>query len=242
MKLDHAHLPNWLTSSWLFRKLFLLRKVYFTRRRFGHYGQFAEDVAVRRLFPRHFKGFYVDVGCYHPAKFNNTYALYRRGWRGINIDLDAIKIEAFDMARPGDVNVARAISDEAGEVRAWSSGFFALGSTLDESFTREQDARWRPVTVRCDTLTHVIDATRYKDRRIDFLSVDAEGHDLQVLESLDFERYRPTVVAVELHRATLSEVTGDPLYRFLNERGYELVNWTGLTLLFKDIRNGDSPQ
>ena len=65
--------------------------------------------------------------------------------------------------------------------------------------------------------------------------MDAEGHDLAVLRSLDFERYRPGLVAVELHQPTLTAVRRAPLFRFLTERGYDLVNWTGPTIIFKRI-------
>lgn len=233
MKFSHSHLPAWLSENWLFRKVFLLRKMYLTKRKFSHYGQFGEDVSILRHFPKRFKGFFVDVGCFHPVKYSNTYRLYKKGWRGVNIDLDPIKVQGFDMVRPGDVNIACAISNEAGEVPAWTSGFYSLTTTLDRSFAEDREGDFRKYTLKADTLTNVLDSTRFKDRPIDFLTVDAEGHDLAVLESLDFDRYRPQLVAVELHSQTLQEAQEAPLYRFLTEKGYDLVNWTGITLMFR---------
>jgi hypothetical protein len=235
MNLSYAHLPPWLAENRLFRRLFLFRKMYLTRRRGSHYSQFGEDISIARQFPRQGEGFFVDVGCFHPIKYNNTYRLYRRGWRGVNIDLDPVKVEGFDMVRPEDVNVACAISDSPGETDVWSRGFYSLTTTLDETFAETREGDFRRRTIEADTLTNVLDRTEFRDRPIDFLTVDAEGYDLAVLKSLDFERYRPGLVAVELHKPTLTAVQGDPLYRFLTDRGYDIVNWTGPTLLFKRV-------
>lgn len=233
MSLSYSHLPAWLSENRLFRKLFLLRKMYLTRRSFTHYGQFGEDISIERHFATDYRGFFVDVGCFHPIKYNNTYRLYRRGWRGVNIDLDPVKVEGFDMVRPHDVNIARGVSDRPGEAAVWSSGFYSLTSTLDEEFARSWPGDFRTHTIRTETLSSILDGTKFRDRPIDLLTVDAEGHDLAVLRSLDFQRYRPGLIAVELHQATLAAVQGDPLFKFLLGKGYDIVNWTGLTILFK---------
>ncbi len=233
MGLSHSHPPAWLVENRLFRKLFLFRKMYLTRRTFSHHGQFGEDISIARHFPRDYRGFFVDVGCFHPIKYNNTYRLYRRGWRGVNIDLDPIKIEGFDIVRPEDVNIACGVSDSTGETTVWRSGFYSLTSTLDETFAETWEAHFRPHTVRTETLSGILDGTRFRDRHVDLLTVDVEGHDLAVLRSLDFDRYRPLLIAVELHQPTLTAVRQDPLFRFLTEKDYDIVNWTGLTILFK---------
>jgi len=176
------------------------------------------------------KGVYVDVGCYHPIKYSNTWALYKRGWRGINVDIDNIKIELFDMVRKGDVNIACAVSNRSGKVKYYRAGLFSQinsidiehGSKLDGHITRE---------VECRTLTSIIDETIYKDKKIDLLSVDAEGHDYEVISSLDFNRYEPSVMAVEIHEPTFDRVEKSKLYRFLQKKKYSLVGWCGESLL-----------
>jgi hypothetical protein len=85
--------------------------------------------------------------------------------------------------------------------------------------------------VECKTLTSLIDETRYKDRKIDFLNVDVEGNDFEVLSSLDFQRYQPSLIAVEIHERTLDRVQDSELYRLLRDMKYELVGWCGETLL-----------
>lgn len=232
MGLNYSHLPAWLEKNWLFRKLFLLRKLFIIKKRFKHYSQFAEDISIIRHFPKDFKGFFVDVGCFHPVKYNNTFKLYKKGWRGINVDIDAIKIEGFNIMRPSDINITKAVSDAPGTLTYWSNGFYSLTGTLDAAFA-EGKPGYVEKTVDTDTLTNIIDQTRHKDQRIDFLTVDAEGHDYEILSSLDFDRYSPRLIAVETHKERLEAVEKEQLFEFLRDKGYSMVNWVGLTLLFK---------
>ena len=234
--MNHKHLPPWLEGNMLFRKLFLIRKLFLTKRRFAHHGQCAEDTALARFFPKRHKGFFVDVGCFHPVKYNNTFRFYKRGWRGINIDIDAIKIEGFRMVRPGDTSLARAVSDQQGELTYWTNGFYSPTVTLDKDFAESEKRNkkdYRPRKVLADRLTNIIDGTPYQDRQIDLLTVDVEGHDYQVLKSLDFDRYAPRIIAVETQLETLEDVMQDDTYLLLSARGYDLVNWVGMTLMFR---------
>ena len=230
MSLNSSHLPAWMEGNALFRFLFLLRKLYLTRTKFKHFSQFAEDVSILCLFPKNYRGFFVDVGCFHPKKYNNTWQLYKKGWRGVNVDIDAIKIQGFNIVRPQDINIASAVSNTEGEITYYSHGFYSLTSSLDEKFTAGKSGYLQKKT-KAKRLSDILDATKYAGQEIDFLSVDAEAHDLEVLMSLDFDRYQPKLIAVETHRALLTEVIKEPLYQFLVEKNYCLVGWCGLTLL-----------
>ncbi len=230
MSLNYSNLPVWIERNPIFRKLFLLRKLYFTRTRFSHYSQCAEDVSIRRFFPKGYRGFFVDVGCFHPKKYNNTWRLYKKGWRGINVDIDSIKIEGFNIVRPHDTNINCAVANTEGEVSYFANGFYSLSISLDKNFT-ERKSGYISKTTRCAKLTSLIDETRHKDREIDFLRVDAEGHDIEVLKSLDFDRYNPKLIAVETHEALFTEVCKSSVYTFLLSEQYCLVGWCGVTLL-----------
>jgi FkbM family methyltransferase len=87
-------------------------------------------------------------------------------------------------------------------------------------------------TVEARTLTDIIDGTKYKDAGIDLLDVDCEGMDLEVLRSLDFTRYRPKIIAVEIHAASIPEVQASGAHAFLIEQGYLYVNRVGPTSVF----------
>lgn len=76
----------------------------------GHFGQWGEDILVRKLFPKSQKnGTHLDLGCYHPFIHSNTAYLWLKGWRGYNIDANAQTIQAFNKTRPQDDNIWTAI-------------------------------------------------------------------------------------------------------------------------------------
>ena len=228
--LSHKNPPAWLERNPIFRKLFLFRKLCLTRLKFSHYSGAGEDISIRKLFPSDHRGLFVDVGCYHPIKYNHTWALYKKGWRGINIDIDDIKIELFNMVRREEVNLACAVSNKPGMVKYYRAGWFSQINSIRETETGVMDG-YVTREVECQTLTSLIDSTKYKDRRIDFLNVDVEGNDFEVLSSLDFQRYQPSLIAVEIHERTLDRVQNSELYRLLRDMKYELVGWCGETLL-----------
>jgi len=230
MNLNYTHLPAWIEQNPIFRKLFLLRKLYLTKTRYSHYSQFAEDVSIGSFFYKNFKGFFVDVGCFHPKKYNNTWRLYQKGWRGINIDIDSIKIEGFNIVRPKDTNINCAVSNSEGEITYFSNGFYTTTLSLDSAFVEGKDGYIKKKT-KCAKLTDILNESKYKDRKIDFLSVDTEGYDFEVFQSLDLDKYDPYLIAVETHKKLFTEVAETPLYQFLLSKGYCIVGWCGLTLL-----------
>ena len=240
MSLNNYHFPTVLESSPLFRKLFLLRKLFFSRLKSSHYSQFAEDVSITRLFPPDYTGLYVDVGCFHPVKHNNTYALYKRGWRGINVDLDQVKIDGFNLLRRHDKNVACAVSNRNGEVEYYSAGFYSLVNTLEKDFV-DSCKDYRVKKTAAKRLDEIIADSPYQNRELDLLCVDVESHELEVLKSLDFDRYRPKVIVCETHVQCFDELKQTELFWFLDAHGYTLANWCGLSVIFcrRDWRRYD---
>lgn len=221
------------------RWLFLLRKAWLIRARATHYAQWGEDVVLGSFVTgAPAEGCYIDVGCFHPKKYSNTYRLYRSGWRGINIDVDPIKRAVFGLLRRGDENLCCAVGREAGAGTLYAFGHYSVLSTLDAVKAAEYralgyDCAERPVQVR--TLTEIYEASRFRGRKIALLNIDVEGHEESVLRSLDFARYRPALILVEFHVPTLARMQQDAKYQLLTEElGYELVNWTGLTAFFRD--------
>ena len=89
----------------------LVKKIKFKRISYSLSGV---DLIVNYIFKNRKIGFYIDVGCNHPIKNNNTFLLYKKGWSGINIDLDKSSIEQFNFSRPNDENLNVCISDKTG--------------------------------------------------------------------------------------------------------------------------------
>ena len=215
--------------------LWLLRKTWLTRAGRTYWSQFGEDAVLMELVPRKLRdGVYVDVGAYHPRKLSNTYAFHRRGWRGVNIDMDPLKVRAFDLARPRDHNVCAAVSDRQETVTAYSYSRFGVGSTIDPAVaagTRDSVFGTRTVTTR--TLDEILGASPFAGRRIDLLSIDVEGKDFEVLRSLSLPLYRPQAVVIEsLHATSLESIARLDLYRHLAGHGYRLVSWAKHSLIF----------
>lgn len=218
----------------IFSRAKLLRKTFLTRSGEHHYSQFGEDCVLLNWFTKQRQQrFFVDVGCYHPTKGSNTYALYRRGWRGINIDLDADKISAFRLRRPGDISLVAAVSDRAETLDVYSDKWYSTRATLDPSIGQGPGFE-RHAQITTTTLTAIIDTTRYQGRKIDLLSVDVEGFDLRVLQGLDFARYAPAVVLVESLLTRLEDILAGDLHGFMTARGYALANWVGYTLFYRE--------
>ncbi|MFL9934712.1 FkbM family methyltransferase [Paraburkholderia sp. RL18-103-BIB-C] len=224
---------------WTFKdiphSMWLVRKTWITRGARLYYSQYGEDAVLREIIsPTFNNGVYVDVGAYHPIKFSNTYALYRRGWRGINIDMDPVKIEAFKLARSGDTNVCAAISNEKATRQAYIFSAYGLTSTIEPGEVARRAET--PVSVRnveTTTLNDVLANSCYSAREIDLLSIDAEGHDYQVLRSIDINKYRPKIVIVESTLMLINDIMKSAIYRYLVDHDYRLVGWTHLSLIFR---------
>ena len=97
----------------IYKKLYILQNLYiknkiYKKRKF--YSQSKEDIFVLKYFKNKKKGLYVDVGCHHPSRINNTFLLYKHGWRGVNIDMSKLSIDLFDVSRKEDVNIHSAVS------------------------------------------------------------------------------------------------------------------------------------
>ena len=70
--------------------LYYRPKIFFPKSSYSMHG---EDIFISDILKHKYEGFYVDVGCYHPFEGNNTYLLYKKNWRGINIDVNPFSIE-----------------------------------------------------------------------------------------------------------------------------------------------------
>lgn len=202
------------------------------------YAQEGEDMVLRRYFENKTTGFYVDVGAHHPKRFSNTFFFYELGWRGINIDAMPGSMEIFQRERPEDINLEAAISDVQTELTYHMMSHPALNSFSDETFA---DYNKLPdyhlvgtKQIMTRTLTEVLDEYLPANTAIDFMSVDVEGLDFQVLKSNDWQKYHPSMVLVE---QVDFDITANrqlpPLESYLQDQGYRLVSKTMNTLFFK---------
>ena len=193
------------------------------------FGQEGEDLILTRIFDSQATGFYVDVGAHHPFRFSNTYLLYRRGWRGINIDAMPGAMATFRQWRPEDTNLECLVSTDPTPRRFFQYDEPAL-NTVSEDIVRQREIdapHYRvtgSVTLSARRLGDILAEHVPAGRAIDILNVDVEGHDLDVLASNDWERFKPKIIVVELLGVGLAEMQETALYRYLAERGYRLLS------------------
>ena len=220
----------------LFRVLHFLPGLYGVR----SYSQEGEDMILRRLLERQTKGFYVDVGAHHPHRYSNTYYFYRRGWSGVNIDAMPGSMRAFREARPRDRNVEAAIADRERELTFYMFDDPALNS-LDESLARARADEGYQIVAERKVITRALqDILRDympAGQAIDFMSVDVEGFDLKVLQSNDWQIFRPKYLLVESAGASIEEVVQSSIYRFLKANGYALSAKTANTAIYQDLES-----
>jgi len=215
-----------------FKKILLLRLTFFKKINKNFYSQFGEDKILDELISKEFvNGFYVDVGCFHPKKYSNTYMLFKRGWFGVNIDMEKDKIESFNLARPHDYNFFGAISDKIEKVKIYRNQKFGVSSSINEDFINKEDIIDENF-IHTTTLNDVLENSIFKDKKIDFLNIDTEGNDLKVLKSLDFVIYNPSIIIIETHLKKIDEIINSEIYLFLINHKYILKSWNIYSLIF----------
>ena len=192
-----------------------------------------EDTAVLDYFKNKKNGFYVDVGCHHPICINNTYLLYKQNWSGIIIDVSQFSIDLFNYMRPQDLNYNCAISNKNKIVKLFYQKEFSQLSTIKSIQAKNVfQGNIKEKDIQAFSLDEILNRDKYKNTKIDFLNIDVEGADLEVLEGLSFDRFKPELICLEIHD---KEVKKSEIYNFLANKNYELI-WSGIfSHLFKKL-------
>lgn len=195
------------------------------------FSQFGEDQYLAKRFADRHEGFYVDVGAFHPFRWSNTCLLHQRGWRGVNIEPDPQAHALFMRYRPRDLNLQLAVSSTPGEVTFARLGEYA--GIEDDGYLWADRAGER-ISVVAQPLATILHEHVPAGTPIDLLDVDCEGRDLDVLQSNDWQRFRPTVVLAEAQ----SHEEDARLTAFMDSVGYRRVGLFLLTLVFENEATG----
>jgi FkbM family methyltransferase len=204
------------------------------------FSQEGEDRVLSRFFEDKNKGFYIDVGAHHPQWLSNTYYFYLKGWRGINIDAMPGSMINFNKIRPEDLNLEVAISNAEQELTYYEFNEPALNS-FDKVLSEERDKldKYKITTthtIKTCQLSDILDKYLPVDREIDFLSVDVEGLDLQVLQSNNWDKYRPKLVLAEsLGTKSIQDLSESDISRYMASKGYSLYSKLFLTTIFSRL-------
>jgi FkbM family methyltransferase len=202
------------------------------------FAQNQEDVLLGRLFANRSDGFYIDVGAFHPVFHSVTKSFYDRGWRGINIEPIPTMFEVLARDRVRDVNLPVGLSNREGTLLFHEvprvAGFSTFSTERAEDLRREGYALIEhsiPVT----TLARVCE--QHAAPTIDFLKIDVEGHEREVLEGADWGRFRPRVVLVEATRPDTSIPSHDDWEALLLAADYLFAFFDGLNRYYLRVED-----
>jgi FkbM family methyltransferase len=191
---------------------------------FVSYAQHGEDVVLWRALGDTRDGVYVDVGAYDPNADSVTRAFYERGWRGVNIEPQPDRVSAFNRERPDETNIWAAVSSAEGTatlVVPPNAGWASIKSGVTKQY---EDAQTIDVPQR--TLAALL--REHGITKIDFLKIDVEGAEADVVRGLDLDAIRPRVVVVEGVAPVIGRTAGDEAVRLLQDAGYRHCMFDGL--------------
>lgn len=234
----------------LYRKVFFILEFLFKPNSYSVYpsatfkhhhlsfSQEGEDVILERIFENRSNGYYVDVGAHHPQRFSNTYLFYLKGWRGINIDAMPESMIAFNKLRPEDINVEVAIANVSEPLTYHMFNEPALNSFSYQISTQRDELPNYKITdkrkINTKALSEILDEYLPEGQDVDFLSIDVEGLDHQVLLSNDWSKYKFKIILIEELSIPFDEIPQkSKIYCLLKQQGYELFARTFNTSFYK---------
>jgi FkbM family methyltransferase len=201
------------------------------------FAQCGEDIIVNYIFS--LRGLlsptYIDIGANHPFFINNTAIFYEKGCRGINIEANPMLIGEFNKYRPNDINLNVGISIEEGE-----SDFFIFEDNTLSTFSKSECDNLqlngkKLLSIEKVKLTPIENILKkyFNDQFPDFLSIDVEGLDFTILQSIDFKRHFPKVICVEVaeYSAIGTGAKKTDLVDFLISKGYSEYATTNLNAI-----------
>ena len=217
-------------------------KLFLNLIRYSIKEKFSEDKGKHFLFLKdYFKekkdGFYIDVGCFHPIRLSNTKFLYDKGWRGINIDISKKSIDLFKITRKKDINLNIGIGNKNEISEAYFKKDLFHANTLVYDHAETFLGEYTKKKINVHTLNSVI-SNNAKNKKIDFLDIDCEGKDLEVLEGLDLNKNEIDLISIEMHGYDeKTKRNGELIFDVMKTNRYKkLYGDFPDTLIFKKIK------
>ena len=187
----------------------------------------------------------MDIGCFHPVRQSNTFLMHKLEWRGINIDLNPLTIDLFNIARPKDTNICAAVSNKKENRNMYFHHELSSVNTLDKNHTLFLKKHFGIVDlkkkkIRTKTITEIL--LKLKIKNIDFLNIDIEGGELNVLKSINFKYFDIKVICVEIinYKSFHKKLKTDKskIFKLLKKNKYSLKFRSSINYIFikKNIR------
>ena len=224
-----------LIQNKFFYYFYKILKIYRNKKPSIHYGEFGEDILINRILKNIKTGRYVDVGCYHPFKGSLTLQLYKRGWRGINIDLSKSSIDLFNLVRKKDINLNIAVSDFNGQ-----TNYFENSPINQQNSLIKSDDNQKIIKTDCKNLNFILEENKFE--KFEYLNVDVEGTENNVIKGIDFNKYRPILITVENNNLHIKDYIQSDVYKILTENNFTFISKIGVTNFFLNNENAKNFQ
>ncbi|WP_375491770.1 FkbM family methyltransferase, partial [uncultured Nostoc sp.] len=208
---------------------------------FISYAQNFEDVLLNRVFKHKSTGFYIDVGALHPTVDSVTKAFYDLGWSGINIEQIKECYKLFEQELPRDINLNIALSNSEATLEFFQLVGQPRNSTLNkeiaDKLAQEKGLELSRYLVSVKTLAEV--CKEYVDQQIDFLKIDVEGLEEQVISGGKWGIFRPTILVIETTLPGTNVRCKNNITVFLRGKGYQQVFFDGINDYYVSEESGD---
>ena len=225
----------------------IFKKIYYNKYTKTSYSISGVDLIIDRMFSKMKKGIYIDLGCNHPIKHNNTYLLHNRGWKGINIDADKKSIIEFNNLRKNDYNISALVSSKKNKIKYYFYHERSAHNTVDAKLVKKRKAKPKKIIVReTTTLNDIIENSPYKKSKLNLLSIDIENHEYEALKNFKFKKYDIDCIVIEIlntsnhkietQNQNLDFILKSDVFRLLKKNNYKLINWVNSDLVFVNKR------
>lgn len=203
------------------------------------FSQSGEDLIIKYLFDAIdiSQPSYIDVGAYHPYNLSNTALFYENGSKGINIEPDPFLFKEFIRYRKKDINLNIGVGEKSSV-----SDFYVINVPTLNTFSKEQAEKYylegdfkikEVLKIRVETIKSILDSN-FNGKFPDFLSLDAEGIDWLILNSINFKDNFPKIICVETisFSSNGNGIKEDKIIAFLKTKGYILYADTNINSIF----------
>jgi len=205
----------------------IFRWFFSTRNKGKFFSQDGEDYLLHKIFEAQEKGYYVDVGSAHPVKESNTFYFYKKGWRGICVDPTPGLGILYRRFRPHDIFVNRFVSNRNGKTPffLFNEPLLNTGNLQRKKFLAKKTSYelLKKIKVPRTSLAQIFEQHLPTGRKIDFLSLDVEQSELEVLQSNLWTKFRPQLIIMEVLRGDRENIGQEPAVKFLKKHGYRIT-------------------